>query len=158
MAPGNRIPLDQRARTGVASAQFKCEWPNCTYIALRRSHLIQHELTHTGARPFGTSTCTPYRCIALLALIIGRLRSACTWPNCTYRASRNATLAEHMRTHTGHRYVPSQASIFSTPSHNFSRRRLCRSRRPFKCTFPGCSYAAAQRTTLSSHMRRHRKR
>lgn len=51
---GNRIPLDQRRGSGEAGAQFKCEWPNCSYIALRRSHLIQHVVTHTGERPFGT--------------------------------------------------------------------------------------------------------
>lgn len=51
---GNRIPLDRRTSDGGASARFKCGRPGCSYIALRRSHLIQHELTHSGERPFGT--------------------------------------------------------------------------------------------------------
>lgn len=51
---GNRIPLDRRTSSGGANARFKCGRPNCSYVALRRSHLIQHELTHSGERPFGT--------------------------------------------------------------------------------------------------------
>ena len=61
---GNRIPLDQRTSSVDASAQFKCAWPNCSYVALRRSHLMQHELMHTGKRPFGTPVLHLDRCVA----------------------------------------------------------------------------------------------
>jgi hypothetical protein len=105
---GNRIPLDRRTNSGGASARFKCGRPDCSYIALRRSHLIQHELTHSGQRPFGTPPFAPPRAThstACSADLWASFFPACEWPKCTYRASRNATLAEHMRTHTGQRYV-----------------------------------------------------
>ena len=37
--------------------RFACNWLGCEYKALRRSHLTQHQLSHTGERPF---KCTWY--------------------------------------------------------------------------------------------------
>ena len=116
---GNRIPLDRRS-SGGASARFKCGRPNCSYIALRRSHLIQHELTHSGERPFGTPPllCLD-RCMVTVLICGHRFCPACKWPNCRYRASRSATLAEHMRTHTGQRYVAClQQLVLSCSEHD----------------------------------------
>lgn len=156
---GNRIPLDQRRGSGGAGVQFKCEWPNCSYIALRRSHLVQHVQTHTGARPFGT-TASLYedylaalicgRCLAQLArgqgVRIGPAEMP-LWPS-TFVLTQ-ATGA-----------FPISRLLFFCPVADLIRltyRRRHLDHRPFKCMFPGCSYAAAQKTTLSSHMQRHKR-
>ena len=68
------------SRSGGESAVYECQHQGCKYTSTYRGHLVRHERTHSGERPF-----------------------PCTWPGCDYAARQTAHLTAHMRKHTKER-------------------------------------------------------
>uniref|UniRef100_A0A8D2IDX0 Krueppel-like factor 17 n=1 Tax=Urocitellus parryii TaxID=9999 RepID=A0A8D2IDX0_UROPR len=70
-APRRKSPL---------SRPYRCQYKNCGKAYTKRSHLVSHQLKHTGEKPY-----------------------KCTWEGCPWSFFRSDELGRHMRIHTRYR-------------------------------------------------------
>ena len=120
--------------------KFVCDWPGCDKQYNDKFHLKQHiNSVHKNVKPY---VCTESGCsfqTSYLNHYNDHLKShyspeclrkwPCDWPGCTYVATKNCWLKQHMVTHTGER--------------------------AFACQLPGCEKRLCSKKGLRIHMATH---
>ena len=67
----------------VHKKTYRCDWPQCHYIASNSKTLSEHKSSHTGITPY-----------------------VCDWPECGFMARNTLSLKHHKYIHTGERPYP----------------------------------------------------
>lgn len=120
--------------------RFLCDHPNCNYKAVFKSHLLQHKLTHSDARPF-----------------------SCEWPGCDRSFKTRGTLDGHRAIHEAQLNdstytcdIPDCEFTCKNLNHLMEHRRNFHSQhKPYSCNWPGCKHSFKSVGILRYHMRKH---
>ncbi|XP_032799913.2 uncharacterized protein LOC116936875 [Petromyzon marinus] len=120
--------MAQRHSARLATARKQCD--RCAYSTVRTGSLTQHQMAHTGEKPFKCTACG----------------DAFAWP---------FSLKKHQRTHTGEKPFgcPLCAMAFADPSSCRRHLRRHTGEKPFRCG--ACEVAFADSSTLQRHQRTH---
>ncbi|XP_019620769.1 PREDICTED: zinc finger protein 37-like [Branchiostoma belcheri] len=136
--------------------QYVCS--TCDYVTLSKKCLVVHIRKHTGEKPFTCSECS-YAGTSSSALVKHRARHRdqeekpykCT--QCDYAAAAKNSLQCHMGSKHGvFNFMCEVCGFRFGTLGNLNRHVATHSNvRRFKC--PHCDYAAAEKTTLTSHIK-----
>ncbi|KAK8744078.1 hypothetical protein OTU49_000988, partial [Cherax quadricarinatus] len=90
------------ARKNLANSRKILQCPQCTFIAITRSHFIEHCRTHNGEKPYTCPECSyqtgdPSHLKRHIRIHTGEKPYSC--PHCPYRSSENAKVKRHLLTH-----------------------------------------------------------
>jgi len=136
---------------------FACD--QCAYRAVRKGHLNQHMLLHTGEKPFACDQCD-YRAKSNARLnehimLVHSRKKPFTCDQCDYRSVRGGDLKSHMLVHTGEKLFVCDQCNYKAHRHFLLVRHKALIHgivleKPFACD--QCDYRAKSNARLNQHI------
>lgn len=157
--------LNNELNKNEKQTEYKCDIPDCHYIAFRPKLLLDHKNSHFGLRPY---KCTQNDCNKTFSMF-RNMRShqrlchndnkpvKCEWPECGAQMTSKSRLKTHMRKHTGEKPFVCEwtnCDYKTTQSVNLQHHMNSKhtKQRPYKCTFKGCNADFVYPGSLHTHI------